>query len=51
VNQTVQAAVDFAESSALPEPKEALEDIYAPPGAPISSSAPNSPNSAANGAR
>ncbi len=31
-NQTVQAAVDFAESSPFPEPQEALEDIYAPAG-------------------
>jgi TPP-dependent pyruvate/acetoin dehydrogenase alpha subunit len=36
VNRTVQAAVEFAENSPLPEPKEALEDIYAPPGTPIS---------------
>ncbi len=28
--KVVQAAVDFAEQSALPEPKEALEDLYAP---------------------
>src|SRR5208282_282485 len=48
VKQTVQAAVDFAESSPLPEPQEALEDIYAPPGAPIS---PKAPNSSSNGAR
>ncbi|MGA7619435.1 MAG: hypothetical protein WBV99_08640, partial [Candidatus Binatus sp.] len=46
--QAVQAAVDFAESSPLPEPQEALEDIYAPPGAPIS---PNAPNPSSNGAR
>jgi acetoin:2,6-dichlorophenolindophenol oxidoreductase subunit alpha len=31
-NQAVQAAVDFAEASAFPEPQEALEDIYAPAG-------------------
>ncbi|MGA9725549.1 MAG: thiamine pyrophosphate-dependent dehydrogenase E1 component subunit alpha [Candidatus Binatus sp.] len=48
VNKTVQAAVDFGESSPLPEPQEALEDIYAPPGAPIS---PNSTNSSTNGNR
>jgi TPP-dependent pyruvate/acetoin dehydrogenase alpha subunit len=41
----VQAAVDFAESSPLPEPQEALEDIYAPSG-----NAP-SVNSSANGTR
>jgi len=29
-HQTVQAAVDFAESSAFPKPEEALEDLYAP---------------------
>jgi pyruvate dehydrogenase E1 component alpha subunit len=46
VNKAVQDAVDFAESSPLPEPKEALEDIYAPPGAPIS---PNPPTSSSNG--
>src|ERR1700739_1003882 len=34
-NKEVQAAVDFAEASPLPEPQEALEDIYALPGAPI----------------
>ncbi|HUA34259.1 MAG TPA: thiamine pyrophosphate-dependent dehydrogenase E1 component subunit alpha [Candidatus Binataceae bacterium] len=28
--QTVQQAVDYAEQSPLPDPKEALEDIYAP---------------------
>ncbi len=33
VNKTVQDAVDFAESSPLPEPQEALEDLYAPSGA------------------
>lgn len=31
VNREVGEAVEFAESSPLPEPKEALEDIYAPP--------------------
>ena len=41
----VQQAVDFAESSPLPEPQEALEDIYAPSGATASS------NSSNNGAR
>jgi pyruvate dehydrogenase E1 component alpha subunit len=41
----VQAAVDFAESSPLPEPQEALEDIYAPSGAATSS------NSLTNGTR
>jgi TPP-dependent pyruvate/acetoin dehydrogenase alpha subunit len=30
----VQQAVDFAESDRLPEPSEALEDLYAPPGQP-----------------
>src|SRR5271156_3976589 len=44
-NKTVQAAVDFAESSPLPESQEALEDIYAP------TSTPNSSNSSSNGAR
>jgi TPP-dependent pyruvate/acetoin dehydrogenase alpha subunit len=44
----VQAAVDFAEASPLPEPQEALEDIYAPPGAPVS---PNPTGSSSNGAR
>jgi pyruvate dehydrogenase E1 component alpha subunit len=29
VNQTVQAAVDFAEQSPFPKPEEALEDVYA----------------------
>ena len=29
--QIVQDAVDFAENDALPEPQEALEDLYAPP--------------------
>src|SRR5580658_5735498 len=46
-NKTVQAAVDFAESSPLPESQEALEDIYAPAGSstsPNSSSTPNSSN-------
>ena len=48
-NKTVQAAVDFAESSPLPESQEALEDIYAPP---ASSTNPNSSNSSSNnGAR
>jgi acetoin:2,6-dichlorophenolindophenol oxidoreductase subunit alpha len=48
-NKTVQAAVDFAESSPLPESQEALEDIYAPP---ASSTSPNSSNSSSNnGAR
>lgn len=37
----VQKAVDFAESSPLPEPQEALEDIYAPSGAPNSSNPSN----------
>src|SRR5579863_4767101 len=32
----VQDAVDFAEKDALPEPQEALEDIYAPPSPVIS---------------
>jgi acetoin:2,6-dichlorophenolindophenol oxidoreductase subunit alpha len=40
-NKTVQAAVDFAESSSLPEPQEALEDIYAP----------NSTSGSSNGSR
>ena len=40
-NKAVQEAVEFAESSPLPESKEALEDIYAPPGAPT---APDSTN-------
>jgi TPP-dependent pyruvate/acetoin dehydrogenase alpha subunit len=31
VRQVVQDAVDFAEQSPLPEPKEALEDLYATP--------------------
>src|SRR5271169_2692794 len=48
VNKTVQAAVDFAESSPLPESQEALEDIYAPPGAQVST---NAPNSSSNGNR
>jgi len=48
VNKTVQAAVDFGESSPLPEPQEALEDIYAPPGAQVST---NAPNSSTNGNR
>jgi len=48
VNKTVQDAVDFAESSPLPEPQEALEDLYAPPGASIS---PSSTNSSSNGNR
>ncbi|HLW70881.1 MAG TPA: thiamine pyrophosphate-dependent dehydrogenase E1 component subunit alpha [Candidatus Binataceae bacterium] len=30
----VQQAVDFAENDPLPEPSEALEDLYAPPTAP-----------------
>src|SRR5271155_632349 len=32
--QVVQQAVDFAENDPLPEPSEALEDLYAPPTAP-----------------
>jgi TPP-dependent pyruvate/acetoin dehydrogenase alpha subunit len=28
--QVLQQAVDFAEQSPLPEPNEALEDLYAP---------------------
>ena len=28
--QVVQAAVDFAEQDPMPDPKEALEDLYAP---------------------
>ncbi len=32
--QVVQAAVDFAENDAFPEPQEALEDLYAPPAGP-----------------
>jgi TPP-dependent pyruvate/acetoin dehydrogenase alpha subunit len=40
-NKTVQEAVEFAENSPLPEPKEALEDLYAPPGAPISPGSTN----------
>ena len=47
-NKAVQAAVDFAESSPLPEPQEALEDIYAPAAAAAPS---NSPNSSSNGNR
>src|SRR5216684_2104812 len=43
VNREVQAAVDFAEASPLPEPQEALEDIYAPP-AVANSSASSSAN-------
>ena len=44
-NKAVQQAVEFAENSPLPESKEALEDIYAPPSTPISPSAPPpSPN-------
>src|SRR5208337_1028632 len=31
VQQVVQAAVNFAEQSPYPEPKEALEDLYATP--------------------
>ena len=34
VRQAVQQAVDFAEQSPLPEPKEALEDLYATPVGP-----------------
>ena len=30
-HKVVQAAVDFAENDRLPEPHEALEDLYAPP--------------------
>src|SRR5215472_761372 len=44
VNQAVQGAGEFPENSPLPEPKEALEDIYAPPGA-----APIPPNTSSNG--
>lgn len=56
VNKAVQDAVEFAESSPLPEPKEALEDIYAPPGAvnsPISSptSGSSGPSGSSNGSR
>jgi TPP-dependent pyruvate/acetoin dehydrogenase alpha subunit len=38
-NKAVQEAVEFAENSPLPESKEALEDIYAPPGAATSANA------------
>src|SRR5579863_10039428 len=41
VNKTVQAAVDFADSSPLPEPQEALEDIYAPPSTTASNASSN----------
>jgi TPP-dependent pyruvate/acetoin dehydrogenase alpha subunit len=34
VRQVVQQAVDFAEQSPFPEPKEALEDLYATPVGP-----------------
>jgi pyruvate dehydrogenase E1 component alpha subunit len=34
VRQAVQQAVDFAEQSPFPEPKEALEDLYATPVGP-----------------
>jgi TPP-dependent pyruvate/acetoin dehydrogenase alpha subunit len=47
VHKVVQDAVDFAEASPLPEPKEALEDIYAPPGA--SNSPASSPTSGSSG--
>src|ERR1700674_5142658 len=41
VRQVVQQAVDFAEQSPFPEPKEALEDLYATPVGP--EAARNSP--------
>src|SRR5712675_74493 len=44
----VQQAVDFAESSPLPEPQEALEDIYASPMA--ANSATSASSSASNSA-
>jgi TPP-dependent pyruvate/acetoin dehydrogenase alpha subunit len=47
-HQVVQEAVDYAEQSALPDAKEALEDLYAPPGAPVTS---NSNSNSNNGAR
>jgi pyruvate dehydrogenase E1 component alpha subunit len=36
-NRIVQEAVEFAENDPLPEPSEALEDLYAPPTAPNAS--------------
>jgi TPP-dependent pyruvate/acetoin dehydrogenase alpha subunit len=47
-HQVVQEAVDYAEQSPLPDAKEALEDLYAPPGAPVT---PNSSSNSNNGAR
>jgi pyruvate dehydrogenase E1 component alpha subunit len=50
VNREVQAAVEFAESSPLPEPQESLEDIYAPPTAANSSASSNLNVSSGNSA-
>lgn len=47
-NQVVQQAVDYAEQSPLPDPKEALEDLYAPPAASVT---PSSNSNSNNGAR
>ena len=43
--QTVQQAVEYAEQSPLPDPKEALEDLYAPsPSSPPTSSSTSNNN-------
>ncbi|MGO9266304.1 MAG: thiamine pyrophosphate-dependent dehydrogenase E1 component subunit alpha [Candidatus Binataceae bacterium] len=39
-HKVVQEAVDFAENDRLPEAREALEDLYAPPGVPGSNGKP-----------
>jgi len=39
--KVVQEAVDFAENDRLPEAREALEDLYAPPGVPGSNNSNN----------
>ncbi len=47
-HQVVQEAVDYAERSPLPDAKEVLEDLYAPPPAPVT---PSSNSNSNNGAR
>ncbi len=47
-NQVVQQAVDYAEQSPLPDPKEALEDLYASPAASVT---PSSNSNSNHGAR
>jgi TPP-dependent pyruvate/acetoin dehydrogenase alpha subunit len=47
-HQVLQEAVDYAEQSPLPDAKEVLEDLYAPPGASVT---PGSNSNSNNGAR